>query len=116
MSAISDFQKMHSACLYAKRWVDLIGSSYKGGGGGIGKVAHTSCCNIELYHQAYDGATNYHEASGEELKTALNTAFQAKASEIIKDALATMENQRVNLAAAAKSEAESIIALAGGQP
>ena len=38
-------------------WLDLVGQPYRGGGGGVGEFHNSR----QIYHQAYDGATNYHD-------------------------------------------------------
>ncbi len=40
----------------AHEWYSLYGSRYSGGGGGVGHFH----CNVHIYHQAYNGAKNYH--------------------------------------------------------
>lgn len=47
-----------------EEWRAMIGSPYRGGGGGIGKIVNVTL-SAQVYHQYSDGATNYHAMPSE---------------------------------------------------
>jgi hypothetical protein len=121
MSTIEEFQAYDSRLRNAKRWASLIGSPYSGGGGGVGKIAHTTHCRIEVYHQEYDGAHNYHTGGkhfegGDEFQRFLNEALIELGPQVIAIAIKKMEAKRTELARQAKDEAEAVLSAATAKP
>tara|TARA_R110001632_G_scaffold117287_1_gene229273 strand:- start:436 stop:777 length:342 start_codon:yes stop_codon:yes gene_type:complete len=88
----------------AKRWADLIGKKYLGGNGGTGFVTHPSLGSdcISIYHQACDGATNYHKVPNKSTVSALKNAIDWEKS--ISRAIETMEEDIEELKREAKRE------------
>lgn len=43
-----------------EKLLQLIGSKYSGGGGGVGRVFSINNDGITIYHQKYNGPQNYH--------------------------------------------------------
>jgi hypothetical protein len=60
-NAVSTYKNFKQQLYFADRWRKLIGSPFSGGGGGVGYVIKSSC-SMEIYHQEYHGAKNYHES------------------------------------------------------
>ena len=112
MSAIQEYHRYKQSLELTKKWLALIGSRYEGGGGGIGRLngVHT---RFAIYHQAYDGATNYHEIPNNDFQLALDRAVYNNLKEIIKTAVSTMETNLKELAVYAKAEADAIAKDAG---
>ncbi len=112
MNSIDAFQRIKDQERQAKEWVGLIGAHYSGGGGGVGKVA-TAGATVTIYHQAYDGAVNYHECPNDEMQGALNDAASIKANEILALALRIM-SERVRLKAGyAEKDAKAVMEALG---
>jgi hypothetical protein len=59
MTKIDEYKKAKRVKRDAEKWISLIGREYRGGGGGIGGLRSVSV-KAEIYHQEYNGATNYH--------------------------------------------------------
>lgn len=71
-------------------WAALIGSPYRGGGGGVGNLISVRLMAGDgaptVYHQRYDGATNYHRMPYA-LAPHLEAAIKARFGELLEDAL-----------------------------
>ena len=65
MSFIDNSKKAKYNFTKSKEWYELVGKPYIGGGGGIGKLHSITFdggkFSPTVYHQAYNGATNYHQ-------------------------------------------------------
>lgn len=88
----------------AQRWFVLLGSEYRGGGGGKGFIAHTTKCKPVIYHQATNGATNYHDAPNE-FAPYLDKALAHHAKEVISTAMAYLD---ADILAAAKDASDEL--------
>ena len=114
MNAIEAFQRKHDALRVAESWRALIGKRYSGGRGGTGNVCNATV-TLDIYHQKYDGAMNYHNMP-HELRGFIERIVIQRGVELIDEALAVM---RMDLRAAAKQatdEANEVLALASGTP
>ncbi len=107
MSAIHEYHRYKQSLESTKKWLALIGARYEGGGGGTGYV-HGVHTEFTIYHQAYDGATNYHEMPNRDFQIELDRAVYNHLKEIIKSAISEMEKNLSELAVFAKAEAETI--------
>lgn len=97
----------------AKQWAALIGSSYSGGGGGVGYL-HSATSTMEVYHQKYNGSKNYHGSQDiPNLDTYLSKASAKLGGSIIELALKMWSDDLSNLAAQAKLEYDELIKDAG---
>jgi len=115
MNAIDNYISAKQELTNAREWAALIGSRYQGGGGGIGKVSHTSYVTIEIYHQERDGARNYHQPSGEIFQSCLNAVVQEMGPTIIAQAIRLMEQGVLCKAVAAMVLADAIHKDADGE-
>ena len=111
MSKIAEYTKLKLEVADAKAWAALIGSEYRGGGGGVGKLTSLSI-KATAYHQQYDGATNYHDAPGP-LSIALGLAAGRQFSSLLDSALAQMEIALSEAAKAAHAEHSDLMNAAG---
>jgi hypothetical protein len=93
-------------------WFSLLGKPYSGGGGGIGGLRSVDIRNIEIYHQAYDGANNYHKIE-DELKIKLETVIKKNFRMLIEQAMELMENEKKELAQKALDETNMLMEEAG---
>ena len=99
---IDHFVTAHRTLFEFRSWRGLIGQTYAGGGGGIGKVSNAECSLI-IYHQVYDGATNYHAPPG-----GLNEMFKAAAIQHSGAILDSVEAQLVEKVEEARKDAEAL--------
>lgn len=64
-SKIQELKELKYHYVQCKEWYELVGKPYIGGGGGIGKLHSITFdggkFSPTVYHQAYNGATNYHQ-------------------------------------------------------
>jgi len=107
MSSILEYQRYKQNLESTKKWLALIGARYEGGGGGTGHI-HGVRTKFAIYHQAYDGATNYHEIPNNDFQMELDRAVYNSLKETIKTAVSEMEKNLSELAVFAKAEAEAI--------
>ena len=110
MNAIEAFQQKRRALRDAESWRALIGKRYGGGGGGTGNVCK-AVVTLTVYHQEYDGATNYHEAP-HELRGFIERIAMQRGVELIDEALAVMRMDVRSAAEKAAGEANEVLALA----
>lgn len=108
--SISAFQTKQRELKAAKQWFSLYSKPYHGGGGGIGRFVNPSI-SLEIYHQEYDGATNYHKPS-KEFGHYLDKAVESFSKQIVEKALALLKNDVKDLAVKAAAEAQQILDLA----
>lgn len=90
----------------AEQYVELVGSRYEGGGGGIGRV-HDVSVAVTVYHQERDGATNYHDSS-EPFNDALGRAIKENFQMLANSALAEMRATKRSRAEEFYREMEAI--------
>jgi len=110
MSALQEYQNYKNALSQAGNWFALLGKPYDGGGGGTGNIpAHGVTVKFDIYHQPYDGATNYNEIPNRDTQEALNKAVYEKLPKLIGIALADMEKKLGELAIKARVEADAIL-------
>jgi hypothetical protein len=102
MSKISDCEKLRHEIAKSKQWFALLGSPYRGGGGGVGKISSVKC-TLEIYHQEYDGASNYHKISGA-VEAELDLVFREAAPALLKKAFENLEEKRIEAARLAVAE------------
>lgn len=92
-------KREHDECA---AWAALIGSPYRGGGGGVGELKSLQLMKGEasptVYHQYSDGAKNYHQMPAA-LAPHLEAAIKARFGELLADAL---ERQKAALKKAAE--------------
>lgn len=111
MSDISEFLKFKREHSRATEWANLLGAPYHGGGGGIGALTMLKA-EMKIYHQAYNGATNYHEPP-ELMRKAIERQISLRFKDIVSGALADLSKQREALAAKAQEEHASLMVEAG---
>lgn len=109
---IEAFHLKQSQLTNALDWFALYDKSYSGGGGGTGEFVNPHI-TLTIYHQAYDGATNYHDAP-KELQFYLKKQIEKCSHLIAAQAIAEMKEDLKKLAELAKAEAEEILRLAKG--
>lgn len=111
MSFIVNYKKAKYNFIQSKQWFELIGQPYSGGGGGIGKVHSVSIgCGDSaptIYHQAYNGATNYHYMPID-LKPYVETIIKNDFKGILEKAFKLYEKDLSDLAELAKKEYDDI--------
>lgn len=108
MNAIEWFQEKKRCLRDAQSWAALIGKKYSGGGGGFGEVCRVNAV-FTIYHQPYDGATNYHEAP-KALREAIESVLKSRARAIIDEALSVLDAEVKTAAKKAAAEAEEVLA------
>ena len=100
-------QKRHEL----KQWINLIGSPYNGGGGGVGKLFSASLADGDnlpkIYHQAYNVATIYHTMP-KWFKEYFEKAIFINFETLIHDALETHKKDLEKKEKEAKLEYETI--------
>jgi len=111
MTAIAAFNAFQRELRYAEGWSALIGKPYHGGGGGVGAISGVTF-NATVYHQEYDGATNYHDVP-DGLKIALAKAIRRNFKTLLAEALDQMQQEKKALAAKALEEQKLLMAEAG---
>lgn len=118
MSAADKFNAAKRSLQIFRSWKSLIGKEYTGGtrgkGGEYGEVVR-AVFTCEIYHQEYDGATNYHR-SNQAYQEVLNEAARQHASAILDTAEQMLAQKQMDAAIAAKTEALAIIEAAEGGP
>ena len=111
MNSLKLYNDHKLAIKNANHWAGLIGKKYNGGGGGTGNIASLTI-STRIYHQEYDGATNYHEIPevfGKYLaKTVLKNFDKLK-----QEALDLMEADRLDLARKTEEEHKFLMKEAG---
>lgn len=84
-------KREHSDC---KKWAEMLGKSYRGGGGGFGELKSISLPTGNeaptIYYQEYDGATNYHSMPAA-LRPHLEAAIKANFGKLLDEAFALQE-------------------------
>lgn len=114
--SIEKFRAASSALLAFDRVRSLIGKRYGGGGGGggVGSIVKAHAA-IEIYHQEYDGARNYHDVGcgNEHVKAAVDAAAREFAPAILARARELLAEKLKDAATLARSEAAAIVAVAG---
>ena len=109
-------KREQSAC---QQWAALLGSPYRGGGGGIGELRSVRLAKGEgsptIYHQASDGATNYH-AMPLSLSAHMEEAIKANFGRLLADALARQGAALKDSAAGAVREHAYLLEAAGLVP
>lgn len=68
MNAIDEYNQLKNKVARFESWASLIGKEYfgetRGKGGKYGEIVSASG-NLTVYHQAWDGANNYHDLDKE---------------------------------------------------
>ena len=110
-SKIETYKKMKNGQQKCKEWASLIGKPYSGGGGGIGKIVSVALCAGDnaptIYHQAYNGATNYHRMP-DELRNYLEFAICENVGALIERAFYLQSTELSESAIEAKKEYDLI--------
>lgn len=107
MNAIQWFQLQKANLADARSWAGLIGKKYSGGGGGYGEITKVNAI-VTVYHQEYDGATNYHEAP-KAMREAIEATIREQGGQIIASALARLEAYVRDAAKKAEAEAQAVL-------
>lgn len=114
MQEIIEYNKAKLALEQFRQWESLIGKEYFGGtrgkGGEYGKISSVKF-TCEIYHQASDGAKNYHESvelTGSAVN-AIDKAAMIHAPIILQEAERILRENLAAAARAAQSAAQSII-------
>jgi len=98
-----DDKHEHADC---SAWAAMIGTAYRGGGGGVGELRSLQLMKGEasptVYYQYNDGAKNYHQMPAS-LAPHLEAAIKARFGELLSDAL---RRQAVALKVAAAKAVE----------
>jgi hypothetical protein len=111
MRDIDKFTKYQQEIGYATGWAGLIGKPYHGGGGGVGEITGITL-NVTVYHQEYDGATNYHDVP-DALKVELARAVRRNFKTLLAEAQEAMQMEKKVLATRALEEQSKLMAEAG---
>lgn len=120
MNKIEEYRQMKRHADHASAWLSLHGNEYFGGARGKGGqygsfITHgVSVQGLQIYHQEYDGATNYHECPIElarEIGAVLVTT--GVGLEVIRQALASLQNKAQRAATEALEEHKALIQAAG---
>lgn len=87
---------------YSTSWAEMLGQTYRGGGGGVGKLVYLNLSNLEMktptiYFQYSNGDKNYHECP-RSLLPYLDAAIRDSFGALLADAL---QKQKADLTAAA---------------
>ncbi len=110
-TAIEKYSALKEQKRWADEWIALYGAPYSGGGGGIGKVSSLEA-KATIYHQAYNGATNYHDIPKEFIPYFVSAA-KLFFPQIIKAAQFAQDEELKEWAAKALAEHGRLIAAAG---
>lgn len=102
-------KRVQDDCL---EWAALIGSPYRGGGGGVGELRSLGLGQVTVYHQYSNGSQNYHDIPSA-LTPYLCTAIKARFGELLADALARQELALKAAAAEALEEHSRLLRAAG---
>lgn len=89
MSALDRYRSAQFALSEARHAANKIGDKYRGGGGGIGEI-RAMTVSICIYHQASDGAANYHR-DNKPLNSALSRAAMEIGQDLVKRAIELLE-------------------------
>jgi hypothetical protein len=116
-SEVENFKKLKREQLEARAWAELLGKEYTGGGGGIGYLYNCNLATEDLstptiYHQAYNGAKNYHGAPRDFLRH-LEKAISQKFEELLAMALVHQDNELKEAAQKAVEVHEKLLHEAG---
>lgn len=109
-SKIEEYKDIKNKFCKSKEWFELIGKPYNGGGGGIGKLHSVTLDSRNpptIYHQAYNGATNYHYMP-DVMKPYVEQIIKNNFKELFEKAFKLFEQDVSNKAEEAKREYESI--------
>ena len=101
-----------SRCL---SWSSLIGSPYRGGGGGVGTLQPLKLPDFVVYHQYSDGDKNYHVMPAA-LEKHLEAVIKERFSELLADALTRQDVALMLSAAEALVEHDDLMRAAGLMP
>lgn len=104
-NAIQKFQEAKANLEYLKAWASLIGKEYHDGGGGVGSVVRASA-HLTIYHQASNGATNYHDIPS--CQDYIDRALLEKSGAIIGHAIYLAETRLQEVAREALGEVEEV--------
>lgn len=95
MNAIDQYQQQKRRLELFEAWASLIGKEYFGGtrgqGGKYGEVTGATG-SLTIYHQAYDGANNYHDLD-KDFTGELATAMKANAALLIESVRSSLKYQ-----------------------
>jgi len=101
---------------YCEAWAALIGSPYRGGGGGVGELVSLRLLGGEssptVYHQYSDGAKNYHQMPAA-LAKHLEAAIVSNFSILLASALKMQKEEVKQKAALALEEHAQLLKEAG---
>ena len=111
---INEFRTLSAQLHYSQNWFGKFGREFRGGGGGVGHLAsqHNDKIMLTIYHQASDGATNYHEIPMEfvpYMMKSIRKNFEA----IAKEAIEMMEADLKKAAEEARAEYAGLMEAAG---
>ena len=111
MNAIDKYNQAKQEFQQFERWAGLINKEYFGGtrgkGGEYGRVISANG-TLTIYHQEYDGATNYHDIPNE-YKSVLSVAMQNKSAILIEEMRRILQKNLTEAKEEAKKLAEEII-------
>lgn len=110
MSKIAEFNIAKVNLARFKEWRSLIGKEYFGGtrgkGGQYGKIVNASS-ELEIYHQEYDGARNYH--GSKDFHEAFSVAAKKLAPQLMEEAEKFLTEKMQALANDAAQEYREIL-------
>jgi len=110
---IEEYNKFKGVVLDAERWLSMVGKTYHGGGGGVGRICSMqSDCMPKIYFQEYDGANNYHSA-GDVVDSFVNKEVEKMGEDLVRKAIAAMRERLSELAVEAADEYKQLMAEAG---
>jgi hypothetical protein len=101
MSALDRYRSAKFALSDATHAANKIGAKYAGGGGGTGEIREI-VASICIYHQASDGAANYHK-DNKPLNAALSRAAMEIGPSLVRRAIELLE---ADVAAAKQAAAD----------
>lgn len=100
MDPFKYYQQAKRVLSDSQNWFALIGAEYSGGcRSGVRERGRITSINVQptVYHQAYDGATNYHEAP-KELQAALEKVVIRRFSELYAEAITILHEEKAKAA------------------
>lgn len=107
---IDKFNEAKERLRVIKRYFDVF--DQPGHMNQAGRVATVTVSSFTVYHQAYAGANNYHEAD-ECLRNYISSALVGMGEHIRRAVIAKLEAELASAAAAAKAEAEAVLQAVG---
>lgn len=109
--AVNKLELMRLVEREAKQWKQKVGTPYRGGGGGAGKIMPCQF-SVEVYYQETDGAKNYHGLP-DMLRRCVSEEIDSRITELIEAGERRLAEKKREAMEAAKAEYDKLISEMG---